>query len=96
VLSAITWPLQRPGYIHGTVKASAWIVAIAAELLLAIGGYTDAQSASSTATGSATPATAPQNVKDGLTPTLTTDDGPRCDGGPHHYPMSQIIAVAVV
>jgi hypothetical protein len=32
--------LQRPGYIHGTVKASAWIVAIAAELLLAIGGYT--------------------------------------------------------
>jgi hypothetical protein len=38
VLFAITWSLQRPGYIQGTVKTSAWIVAIAAELVLAVGG----------------------------------------------------------
>jgi uncharacterized membrane protein len=74
VLFAITWLLQRPGYVHGTVKTSAWIVAIAAELLLAIGGYlggtivfvyghrvTDARAR-------------PFKVKDALTPTLRSDD----------------------
>ena len=39
VVFAVAWLLQRPGYVHGTVKPGGWIVAVAAELLLAAGGY---------------------------------------------------------
>jgi uncharacterized membrane protein len=39
VLFALTWLLQRPGYNHGQVKTSAWIVGLGAELLLTVGGY---------------------------------------------------------
>lgn len=37
VLFAVTWLLQRPGY--GTVKASVWILGLAAEAVLIGGGY---------------------------------------------------------
>jgi uncharacterized membrane protein len=36
---AVAWLLQRPGYLDGTVRTGAWIVALVAELLLAVGGY---------------------------------------------------------
>lgn len=39
VVFAIAWLVQRPGYEHGAVKPGAWIAAVAAELLLAAGGY---------------------------------------------------------
>jgi uncharacterized membrane protein len=39
VVFAAAWLLQRPGYVHGTVKPGGWIVAVIGELLLAAGGY---------------------------------------------------------
>jgi uncharacterized membrane protein len=36
---AVAWLLQRPGYVNGTVRTGAAIVAVVAELLLAVGGY---------------------------------------------------------
>ena len=39
VLFAITWLLQRPGYIHENINTRTWIVALIAEALLAAGGY---------------------------------------------------------
>jgi uncharacterized membrane protein len=36
---AVAWLIQRPGYDHGAVKPGGWIAAVAAELLLAVGGY---------------------------------------------------------
>lgn len=39
VVFAVAWLLQRPGYVHGTVKTGGWIAAAIAELLLAVGGY---------------------------------------------------------
>jgi uncharacterized membrane protein len=39
VVFAVAWLLQRPGYVHGTVKPGGWIAAVVAELLLAAGGY---------------------------------------------------------
>jgi uncharacterized membrane protein len=39
LLFAGTWLAQRPGYNHDTVKTLAWILGVAAEALLAIGGY---------------------------------------------------------
>ena len=39
VVFAVAWLLQRPGYVHDTVKPGGWIVAVLAELLLAAGGY---------------------------------------------------------
>ena len=32
-------PLRRPGYLDDTVRTGAWIVALAGEVLLAVGGY---------------------------------------------------------
>ena len=39
LLFAATWLAQRPGYNHGSVKTLAWILGIAAEVLLTAGGY---------------------------------------------------------
>jgi uncharacterized membrane protein len=39
VLFAITWLLQRPGYIHENINTRTWIVALIAEAVLAGGGY---------------------------------------------------------
>ena len=39
VVFAVAWLLQRPGYVHGTVKPAGWIAALVGELLLAAGGY---------------------------------------------------------
>jgi uncharacterized membrane protein len=39
VLFAVTWVLQRPGYLHGHVLTRTWIVALVAEAVLAAGGY---------------------------------------------------------
>jgi uncharacterized membrane protein len=39
VLFAITWLSARPGYVHGHVVTRSWILALAAETVLAIGGY---------------------------------------------------------
>jgi uncharacterized membrane protein len=39
VLFALTWLLQRPGYIHGHILTRTWIVALVAEAVLAVGGY---------------------------------------------------------
>jgi uncharacterized membrane protein len=39
VLFAVTWVLQRPGYVHDRIQTGAWIVAIVAEAVLAVGGY---------------------------------------------------------
>jgi uncharacterized membrane protein len=39
VVFAGAWLLQRPGYLHGTVKPGGWIAAVGGELLLAAGGY---------------------------------------------------------
>jgi hypothetical protein len=74
VLFAITWSLQRPGYIQGTVKTSAWIVAIAAELVLAVGGSWEERSSSSLRPQGHDANDRPTNVKDALTPTLTTEN----------------------
>lgn len=74
VLFAITWLLQRPGYIHGTVKTSAWIVAIAAEMVLAIGGYIGGTIVFVYGQRVTDSSARPANVKDALTPTLGTRD----------------------
>jgi hypothetical protein len=73
VLFAITWSLQRPGYIQGTVKTSAWIVAIAAELVLAVGGSWDNDRLRLRPQGHDAN-DRPTNVKGALTPTLTTEN----------------------
>src|SRR5919197_2933346 len=39
VLFAVTWLLQRPGYVHGHILTRTWIVALVAEAVLAVGGY---------------------------------------------------------
>ena len=39
LLFAVTWILQRPGYLDGEVRTGAWIVGVAAEAALAAGGY---------------------------------------------------------
>lgn len=39
VVFLVAWLLQRPGYLHGTVKTGGWVVAAIAEALLATGGY---------------------------------------------------------
>jgi uncharacterized membrane protein len=39
VLFAITWLLQRPGYLHGHILTRTWIVGLVAEGVLATGGY---------------------------------------------------------
>ena len=36
---ALAWPLQRPGYLEGEVRTGGWLAAVAAELLLVVGGY---------------------------------------------------------
>ena len=36
---AVAWLLQRPGYLDGTVRTGGWVVAVIAEVLLAVGGY---------------------------------------------------------
>lgn len=73
MLFAITWSLQRPGYIQGTVKTSAWIVAIAAELVLAVGGSWDNDRLRLRPQGHDAN-DRPINVKHALTPTLTTEN----------------------
>jgi uncharacterized membrane protein len=74
VLFAITWLLQRPGYIHGTVKTTAWIVAIVAELSLAIGGYLGGTTVFVYGQRVTQERDRPSNIKDALTPTLATKD----------------------
>ena len=39
VLFALTWLLQRPGYLHGHILTRTWIVGLVAEAVLAAGGY---------------------------------------------------------
>jgi uncharacterized membrane protein len=39
VVFALAWLLQRPGYLDGEVRPGGWLAAVAAELLLAGGGY---------------------------------------------------------
>ena len=73
MLFAITWSLQRPGYIQGTVKTSAWIVAIVAELVLAVGGSWENDRLRLRPQGHDAN-DRPTNVKDALTPTLTTEN----------------------
>jgi hypothetical protein len=38
-LFVLTWLIQRPGYNHATIKTGAWIVGLAAEIVLLAGGY---------------------------------------------------------
>jgi len=78
VLFAATWLLQRPGYVHDTVKTSAWIVAIAAELLLAIGGYLGGTMVFVYGQRVTDARARPISVKDALTPTLRNE---------HHAPI---------
>lgn len=74
VLFATTWLLQRPGYVHGTVKTSAWIVAIAAELMLAIGGYIGGTIVFAYGQRVIDAPGRPISVKDALTPAFRSDD----------------------
>jgi uncharacterized membrane protein len=39
VLFALAWLLQRPGYVDGAVRTGGMLVAVVAELVLAVGGY---------------------------------------------------------
>lgn len=39
VVFAVSWLLQRPGYLDGSVRTGGWIAAAIAEALLAVGGY---------------------------------------------------------
>ena len=39
LLFALTWLLQRPGYVHGHILTRTWIVALVAEAVLVAGGY---------------------------------------------------------
>jgi len=77
VLFAVTWLLQRPGYINGTVKTTAWIVAIAAELVLAIGGYLGGTIVFAYGSRVTDASDRPMTVKDALAPKLSaTEPGP--------------------
>jgi hypothetical protein len=78
--------------IQGTVKTSAWIVAIAAELVLAVGGSWDNDRLRLRPQGHDAN-DRPTNVKGALTPTLTTEKRPASH---ERHPMSEISAPAVV
>jgi len=74
ILFAGTWLLQRPGYVHGTLKTSAWILAIAAEALLAIGGYLGGTIVFAYGHRVTGDRDRPVNVKDALIPTMRPED----------------------